>query len=99
MATILMAGASLVVGDHWHIQTNDAMILPKGTAHITDVGMVGSLNSSLGVDLTSVIPRWRDGKVTTNQVDNRQPWQLNAVVVKCQNQLASRIETIRLVKD
>ena len=90
---------TLVVGDHWHIQTNDAMILPKGTAHITDVGMVGSLNSSLGVDLDSVIPRWRDSKVTTNQIDNRRPWQLNAVFVKCRNQSAEQIETIRLVKD
>ncbi|MBC7707867.1 YmdB family metallophosphoesterase, partial [Polaromonas sp.] len=38
-----------VIGDHWHIPTADARVLPKGTAHITDVGMCGALNSSLGV--------------------------------------------------
>lgn len=48
-----------VVGDHWHVPTADARILPKGTAHITDVGMVGVLNASLGISFDSVIPRWR----------------------------------------
>src|SRR5579859_423588 len=31
-----------VIGDHWHVPTADAMLLPKGTAHQTDVGMCGS---------------------------------------------------------
>lgn len=47
---------STVVGDHWHVPTADADILPKGTAHITDVGMCGSLDSSLGVTLTRSCP-------------------------------------------
>ncbi|MEM6998079.1 MAG: YmdB family metallophosphoesterase, partial [Patescibacteria group bacterium] len=64
----------LVVGDHWHIPTADAMILPKGTAHITDVGMCGSLHSSLGVSLDSVIPRWHDGLQTKNVQDDSKPW-------------------------
>ncbi|MEM6998201.1 MAG: YmdB family metallophosphoesterase, partial [Patescibacteria group bacterium] len=54
---------------------------PKGTAHITDVGMCGSLHSSLGVSLDSVIPRWHDGLQTKNVQDDSKPWQLNAVVV------------------
>jgi len=53
--------ASVVVGDHWHVPTADAQVLPKGTAHMTDVGMCGSLDSSLGVTFASVLPRWRDG--------------------------------------
>ncbi len=39
------------VGTHTHVPTADAMILPKGTAYITDVGMVGPLYSSIGGDL------------------------------------------------
>jgi calcineurin-like phosphoesterase len=46
---------SAVVGDHWHVPTSDAMVLPKGTAHMTDVGMCGSLHSSLGVSIDSVV--------------------------------------------
>jgi 2',3'-cyclic-nucleotide 2'-phosphodiesterase len=55
-----------VIGDHWHVPTADAMVLPKGTAHITDVGMCGTLHSSLGIKFESVVPRWRDGLPTKN---------------------------------
>ena len=36
-------------GTHTHIQTADARILPKGTGYITDLGMVGSRDSVLGI--------------------------------------------------
>ncbi len=44
-----------VIGDHWHVPTADALVLPKGTAHITDVGMCGALHSSLGVKTEVII--------------------------------------------
>lgn len=70
-----------VVGDHWHVPTADARILPAGTAHITDVGMCGALDASLGVSYDSVIPRWRDGTQTRNimQLDGQR--QFNALLV------------------
>jgi len=46
-----------VIGDHWHVPTADARVLPGGTAHQTDVGMCGVLDSSLGVTYESVTPR------------------------------------------
>jgi 2',3'-cyclic-nucleotide 2'-phosphodiesterase len=85
-----------VVGDHWHVPTADARVLPKGTAHITDVGMVGALNSSLGVKLDSVIPRWRDGIVTRNEAEASGPYQFNAVLIKANaSGLADSIEQIQ----
>jgi 2',3'-cyclic-nucleotide 2'-phosphodiesterase len=72
---------SMVVGDHWHVPSADHMVLPKGTAHVTDVGMCGSLHSSLGVVFDAVVPRWRDGKRTNNTLDGKLPWQFNAVLV------------------
>ena len=74
--------ASLVVGDHWHIPTADAQILPKGTAHMTDVGMVGNLHSSLGVSLEVTLERWRSGKPLANIWDETKPWQFNALLVE-----------------
>ena len=91
--------ASLVVGDHWHIQSNDAAVLPAGTAHITDVGMCGSLHSSLGVSFDSVIPRWRDGKAVANVWDEDKPWQLCGVAAVFDDQKATKAEAIRLVVD
>jgi 2',3'-cyclic-nucleotide 2'-phosphodiesterase len=73
--------ASLAVGDHWHVPTADAQVLPKGTAHITDVGMCGSLDSSLGVTFDSIIPRWRDGYVTRNVLETKGRMQFCAVLV------------------
>lgn len=71
---------SLVVGDHWHVPTADAQVLPRGTAHITDVGMCGSLDSSLGVTFESIIPRWRDGYQTRNQLATTGRSQFCAVI-------------------
>ncbi len=41
---------SAVIGTHTHTPTADERILPKGTGYITDIGMVGVLNSSLWVE-------------------------------------------------
>lgn len=73
--------ASLVVGDHWHVPTADAQVLPKGTAHMTDVGMCGSLDSSLGVTFDSVVPRWRDEIQTSNVLEAKGRMQFNALLV------------------
>lgn len=72
---------SVVVGDHWHVPTADAEVLPKGTAHMTDVGMCGSLDSSLGVKFDSVLPRWRDGYQTRNELETTGRMQFNALLV------------------
>ena len=42
--------ASVVAGTHTHIQTADERLLPRGTAYITDVGMVGPQDSILGMN-------------------------------------------------
>jgi metallophosphoesterase (TIGR00282 family) len=89
---------TVVAGDHWHVPTADARVLPKGTAHITDVGMCGSLDSSLGITFDSVVPRWRDGIQTRNVLETTGLKQFNAVLVKSSNSgLADSIEQIRKV--
>lgn len=90
--------ATLVVGDHWHVPTADARVLPKGTAHITDVGMCGALDASLGIKFDSVIPRWHDGKPTRNVLESKGSKQFNAVLVRAnKNGLADSIEQIQQV--
>ncbi|HTE22182.1 MAG TPA: TIGR00282 family metallophosphoesterase [Candidatus Limnocylindria bacterium] len=87
-----------VIGDHWHVPTADAMVLPKGTAHITDVGMCGSLHSSLGVKLDSILPRWRDGQINRNELETARPYQFNAVLIKTTPAgLAQSIDPIQII--
>lgn len=90
---------TMIVGDHWHVPTADARIQPKGTAHMTDVGMVGPLDSSLGVAFDSIIPRWRDGVQTRNVLEVKGPMQLNGLLVTVDENtgLATRAEYIRKI--
>lgn len=52
---------SAVLGTHTHVQTADNIILPKGTAYITDLGMTGAKVSVLGLDKHTIINRFKDG--------------------------------------
>jgi metallophosphoesterase (TIGR00282 family) len=48
MGWFLDGRVSAVVGTHTHVPTADARLLKRGTAYVTDVGMVGPYNSILG---------------------------------------------------
>ena len=50
--------ATLVVGTHTHIPTNDARILNNGTGYQTDAGMCGDYNSVIGMDKKNSIDRF-----------------------------------------
>lgn len=49
---------SAVIGTHSHVQTADERILPKGTAYMSDAGMVGLYDSILGVDKGGPLKRF-----------------------------------------
>jgi hypothetical protein len=50
--------ATLVVGTHTHVPTNDARVLENGTAYITDAGMCGDYNSVIGMDKKNSLNRF-----------------------------------------
>jgi len=50
MGYYLDGRASLVYGTHTHIPTADEQVLPKKTAYITDIGMIGPKTSIIGSD-------------------------------------------------
>lgn len=50
--------ASLVVGTHTHTPTADHQILNGGTAYMSDAGMCGNYNSSLGMDKEEPLNRF-----------------------------------------
>lgn len=49
---------SAVLGTHTHVQTADAMLLPGGTAYLTDLGMCGVEASVLGMDHKVIVDRF-----------------------------------------
>jgi calcineurin-like phosphoesterase len=50
--------ATLVIGTHTHIPTNDARVLKGGTAYQTDAGMCGDYNSVIGMNKENSINRF-----------------------------------------
>ena len=61
MGHFLDGRASLVVGTHTHVPTGDAMILPNGTAYLTDAGMCGDYRGVIGMTKDEPLRRFVTG--------------------------------------
>jgi len=61
LARMLDGQVTAVLGTHTHVQTNDARVLPGGTAAVTDVGMTGPHDSVIGVRAELAIERMQTG--------------------------------------
>ncbi len=55
MGRYLDGRVSAVLGTHTHVGTIDSHILPGGTAYVSDIGMVGPVESVIGVEPDSAI--------------------------------------------
>jgi len=95
MATWLDGRVTAVIGTHTHVQTNDARILPGGTAAVTDAGMTGPHDSVIGVVSDLAIRRMR-----THQPVRFEPAhggvRIEGVVVDCTD--GGRAESIELLR-
>ena len=89
-----------VVGTHTHIQTADARILPKGTAYITDLGMVGPWNSVLGVKTECILEKFTTCRpVQFDLADGPNVYSAVVVEIDEQTNKAVGIERILLTED
>ncbi|MBV8078947.1 MAG: YmdB family metallophosphoesterase [Actinobacteria bacterium] len=61
LAYYLDGRVTAVLGTHTHVQTNDARVLPGGTAAITDAGMTGPHDSVIGSVPEGAIRRFVTG--------------------------------------
>lgn len=72
---------SAVIGTHTHVQTNDARVLPLGTAFISDCGMCGAYESVIGFEPKSVVNRIIFGNPNPMQIEEDCPKCVNAVLI------------------
>ncbi len=88
-----------LVGTHTHVQTADEHILPKGTAYISDLGMVGAENSVIGFKPEGVLSKMTTGMPARFEVADG-PTVYSAVLLTIDNGTgkASGIERI-LIRD
>jgi len=101
MAYFLDGKISGLVGTHTHVQTADERVLPKGTAYITDLGMVGSLNSMLGMKKEAIIEHFLTQIPVKFSVETLPPVILCGVVIEVDVETgrAQKIERIQLRDD
>jgi len=64
MGHYLDGRVAAVVGTHTHVQTSDAVLLPKGTAYMTDLGMTGPALSVIGREIEPVTRKFLTGMST-----------------------------------
>jgi hypothetical protein len=85
-----------VIGTHTHVQTADEQITEKGTAFITDVGMCGSNNSSIGVKYKIVEDRLVKGIKAPFEWEKEGSYILNAVILRIDidNEIAKNITRV-----
>ena len=86
--------ASLVVGTHTHIPTNDARILQNGTAYQTDAGMCGDYDSVIGMNKNNSLNRFMK-KDSVKHFPANGDSTLCGVVVDCNTEtgLANKVES------
>ena len=78
-------------GTHTHVQTNDAMRLPRGTFYMTDIGMCGALYGILGADKDTIVNRFTTGLPIRMKPETSRPLQMNGVWIDTDDK---HIETI-----
>jgi metallophosphoesterase (TIGR00282 family) len=81
MGHYLDGRVSAVVGTHTHIPTADARVLPGGTAYVSDLGMVGALNSVIGMEIEPVLQRFLTQRPNRWKPIDKGPAIFNSVMI------------------
>ena len=86
--------ATLVIGTHTHIPTNDARVLKDGTAFQTDAGMCGDYDSVIGMNKYNSLNRFMK-KDSVKHFPAKGDATLSGVIVDCdlETGLASKIKS------
>ncbi|MBI1416329.1 MAG: metallophosphoesterase [Limimaricola sp.] len=89
--------ASIVVGTHTHVPTADAMILPGGTAYLSDAGMCGDYNSVIGMDKVEPLRRFITGMPKGRFEPAAGPATLSGLYVETDDRSgkATKVEMVR----
>ena len=86
--------ATLVIGTHTHIPTNDTRVLIKGTAYQTDAGMCGDYDSVIGMNKDNSINKFMK-KDSVKHFPSKGEATLSGVIVDCnlKTGLANKVDS------
>jgi metallophosphoesterase (TIGR00282 family) len=81
MGFYLDGRVSAVIGTHTHVPTSDTRVLPRGTAYVSDLGMVGAVRSVLGMAVEPVIERFLTQLPNRFDPEEKGPAMFNSVLI------------------
>ena len=92
--------ATMVVGTHTHVPTSDHMILEKGTAYQTDVGMCGDYKSVIGMNRDNSLKKFLKDSSAKKHYPALGEATISGVLVSADDNtgLAKKVEPIILGK-
>ena len=99
LAYYLDGQVSAVVGTHTHVPTADERILPGGTAFVCDLGMVGSLNSMIGMKKGPILRHFLTQMPMKFEIETDPPFVLSGAWfdVDVKTGKATKIERVYIV--
>ncbi len=98
MGRYLDSRVSAVLGTHTHVGTIDAQLLPQGTAYVTDIGMVGPINSVIGDTTETVLQRFLTAIPNRLSVGKGKT-MFNAVLVRVDGKSGKAISIDRIYQE
>ncbi len=97
MGRYLDGRVSAVLGTHTHVGTVDAQILPGGTAYVTDIGMVGPIDSVIGDDTDSVLDRFLT-QIPSRLSVGKGKVRFDAILVEVDENTCKAVDITRIQK-
>jgi len=86
---------SLVLGTHTHVQTADERVLERGTGYITDVGMTGTYEGVIGMNIEASLRRFVDRLPTKyDSADGKA--RICGIIAECNSQNGKCISLERI---
>jgi len=98
MGYFLDGKASAVIGTHTHVITADERILPRGTAYISDIGMVGAQDSIIGMNKEQILKRFTTQMPEKFEPTEEGPCLFNAVLLKIDTSTGKALEIKRIIR-
>ena len=91
--------ASAVCGTHTHVPTADHRVLPGGTAFVSDLGMVGSPDSVIGMQVDDVLKRFLTGIPTRMRPVEKGPINFNSVLIDVDDETSKAVGISRVDRE
>jgi metallophosphoesterase (TIGR00282 family) len=90
---------SAVIGTHTHVATADEIILPGGTAYITDAGMTGAKGSVIGLEKNEVIQNFLNESGMSAEIPESGICQLNGLYLEIDPETKKTIKIEKIIKE